>query len=133
MLKPIALAFAAFFCACTLTGCLIIPTDYYTATSRQNITMEPPAHILPGTTTREEVLLSLGEPDNTSPDESEMWYMAEKVKAWLIMGYGGSDIIRYYVLIIRFTSSGIVQSQQLVPVDSMPPHQLEPHFSRPDS
>lgn len=133
MLKAIAMVLSAVLCASTLTGCLIIPTDYYTATSRQNIAMEPPAHILPGTTTREQVLLTLGEPDNTSPDESELWYMAEKVKAWLIMGYGGSDIIRYYVLIIRFTGSGIVQSQQLVPVDSIPPHQLEPHFSGPAS
>jgi outer membrane protein assembly factor BamE (lipoprotein component of BamABCDE complex) len=133
MWKRATLLIAAVLVVITLTGCLIIPTDYYTDYSRQNITEKPPETIIPGTTTREEVLQILGEPDNTSPDESELWYLAEKVKAWLIIGDRGGEIIRAYLLIIHFNRSGVVESKQVValPIDKNPEYQSEPHFSKP--
>ncbi|MHC1698753.1 MAG: outer membrane protein assembly factor BamE [Geobacteraceae bacterium] len=133
MWKRATLLIAAIFVALTLSGCLIIPTDYYTNYSRKNITENPPDKIIPGMTTRAEVLQILGEPDNTSPDEAELWYIAEKVKAWLIIGDKGSEIIRTYLLIIRFNRSGVVESKQVValPIDKNPEYRSDPHFSKP--
>lgn len=133
MSKRTVLLFAAILVCGSLSGCLIIPTDYYKEYSRQNISEDPPETILPGVTTREGVLQILGEPDNVSLDESEIWYIAEKVKAWLIVGRGGSDIVRSYVLIVRFNGKGIVESKQLVTIDTIPVYQLEPHFSRSEA
>lgn len=103
----------AVFTAIFLAGCLIIPTDYYTAHSRENTGEKPQESIIPGTTTRQEVLLKLGEPDEISPDETELWYDAEKVKALVIVGDRGGAIILHYLLIIRFDKNGVVESQRV--------------------
>jgi len=114
-----------------VTGCLIIPTDYYTDSSRQNTTEKPPETIIPGKTSREDVLLRLGEPDGASPDETELWYDAEKVKAWLIVGRSGDEIIRHYLLIIRFDRDGIVESQRVEVLSNVNlEYYQEPHFSK---
>lgn len=133
MWKRAPLLIAAVLAVSTLSGCLIIPADYYTNYSRENITEKPPESIIPGTTTRVEVLQILGEPDNTSPDESELWYIAEKVKAWWIVGDRGGEIVRAYLLIILFNRSGVVESNQVValPLDKFPEYQSDPHFSKP--
>ncbi len=115
----------------SLAGCLIIPTDYYVDASRKNATEEPPETVIPGTTTREVVLLNLGEPDAVSPDETEIWYDAEKVKAWLIVGDRGGEVIRHYLSIIRFNKNGFVQSNRIEVSDYIiPEYNIEPHFSR---
>ena len=45
--------------------------------------------IVPGATTKEEVFLMLGEPDEVSSDECRMAYRWTKVKAlWAVGGYG---------------------------------------------
>lgn len=133
MCKCATLFGAAILLSITISGCLLIPTDYYTAYSRRNITENPSEKIIPGTTTRTEVLQLLGEPDNTSPDETELWYIAEKVKAWLIIGDRGGEITRSYILMIRCNRSGVVESQQSValPFDKLPEYQSVPHFSQP--
>ncbi|MRR07442.1 MAG: hypothetical protein EG828_10970 [Deltaproteobacteria bacterium] len=133
MCKCAILFGAAILLSTTISGCLLIPTDYYTVYSRQNINENPSEKIIPGTTTRTEVLQILGEPDNTSPDETELWYIAEKVKAWLIIGDRGDEITRAYILIIRCNRSGVVESQQAValPFDTQPEYHSEPHFSQP--
>lgn len=114
-----------------VTGCLIIPTDYYTDSSRQNVTDKPPETIIPGQTSREEVLLRLGEPDGASPDETELWYDAEKVTAWLIVGRSGDEIIRHYLLIIHFDRNGVVESQRVEALSDVNlEHYYEPHFSK---
>jgi outer membrane protein assembly factor BamE (lipoprotein component of BamABCDE complex) len=117
--------------AISLAGCLIIPTDYYTDSSRQNTAEKPPETIIPGKTSREEVLLNLGEPDESSSDETELWYDAEKVKAWLIVGESGGNIIRHYLLVIRFDRNGVVESQRIEDLpDINLEYNLEPHFSK---
>lgn len=77
--------------AAPLAGCLIIPTDYYTIDSRRNVDNEPLTTIVPGKTTRQELLLSLGEPDAASADETELWYVASKIRAIIIVGDRGSE------------------------------------------
>jgi len=75
-----AIIFAgAVFALINLAGCLIIPTDAYLSYSRENIAEEPPAAVIPGKMTREEVLMNLGEPDEATWDEMELWYMASKM------------------------------------------------------
>lgn len=115
----------------SLAGCLIIPTDYYVKSSRKNTSEEPPETVVAGKTTREEVLLNLGEPDAVSPDETEIWYDAEKVKAWLIMGDRGGEVVRHYLSVILFNRNGIVESSRIEVSDTiLPDYNLEPHFSR---
>jgi len=108
------LYFAAILVLISLSGCLIIPTDYYTSNSRHNITGSPPEKIIPGTTIREEVLNILGEPDKVSSDESEFLYFAQKVKAGLIIiPLGGGEIDKLYFLTIRFNKKGVVETQHV--------------------
>jgi outer membrane protein assembly factor BamE (lipoprotein component of BamABCDE complex) len=94
----------------SLSGCLIIPTNYYTGNSRHNIAEELPANIVPGNTIREEVLLILGEPDTAFHDDSELWYTASKVLALWFLLRGGGEIIINYNHVIRFDSNGIVNA-----------------------
>ena len=69
--------------------------------------------IIPGQTTKENVFLALGEPDEVSPDGSRLVYRWTKVKAiWIAAGpYGGGGsgrIPRKYQLIIIFDGRGVV-------------------------
>ena len=115
-----------------LTGCLIIPTDAYLSYSRENIAEGPPAAVVPGKTTREEVLLNLGEPDEASWDEMELWYLASKMKAIIIVGDRGGEIDRDYIHVIRFDRNGFVETLRTdnaphrAPLADIP----EPHFSQ---
>lgn len=131
----------------SLAGCLIVPADHYKGYSRENVSEEPSAGIVPGTTTREEVLMRLGEPDRASEDESEFWYMASKVKGGIIVGYSGSDIVIDYIHAIGFDRNGRVETVRLMKTDSIEKYEFwsnelvggnfgisytpEPHFSRP--
>ncbi len=89
-----------------LTGCLIIPVDYHAAGSRQNINPGTSRSMLPGTTTKDEVFLSLGEPDFVSDDGQRLGYAWTKVKAlWLVIGGSSSasgELERSYVLELSF-------------------------------
>lgn len=62
-------------------GCIVIPTDFHTSDSRTNVQEETVATINPGQTTKEDVYLALGEPDEVSPDGGQMVYYWTKVKA----------------------------------------------------
>jgi outer membrane protein assembly factor BamE (lipoprotein component of BamABCDE complex) len=102
------------FMTCPLAGCLIIPTNYYTDYSRKNVAEESPADIVTGVTTREEVLIILGEPDKVSEDEVEVWYMSSKVKSIVAMyGGGGGEMVRDYIHVIRFDRNGLVKTMRL--------------------
>ncbi|GFO59593.1 hypothetical protein GMST_19180 [Geomonas silvestris] len=88
-----------------LSGCLIIPTNYYQGYSRQNTGTQAPSVLKIGTS-REEVLLELGEPDRCSLDETEFWYVASKVRAIIILGDRGGEASVDYVHVVRFDKSG---------------------------
>lgn len=98
--------------AAPLAGCLIIPTDYYTPDSRRNVDNEPLTMILPGTTTRQELLLSLGEPDAASADETELWYVASKIRAIIIVGDRGDEYQVDYCHSLRLDGRGRVMHVQ---------------------
>ena len=97
---------AAIAALITCAGCLVIPMDYHAAGSRHNVSFKSPAVLQPGVTTKEEVFLTLGEPDYTSEDGRRLGYAWTKVKAvWVVAGYGnaaGGEIKRSYVLETTF-------------------------------
>jgi len=68
--------------------------------------------IVPSQTTKEEVFLALGEPDEVSPDGNRLVYRWTKVKAVLIIvGPGGGvsiPIKKGYKLIITLDERGVV-------------------------
>jgi outer membrane protein assembly factor BamE (lipoprotein component of BamABCDE complex) len=105
--------------AMMLAGCLIIPTDYHAAGSRRNLDPKTPATLRPGVTTKEEIFLSLGEPDFVSEDGRRLGYAWTKVKAiYAIAGpYGGGasgEVQRSYVLEASFDASNRVSDVRLL-------------------
>ena len=96
-----------------LSSCAIIPVDYYTGYSRKNTGETTPESIKIGTSSREDVIMTLGEPDEASADETELRYRATKVKAIIIAGYQGAAVTREYILVVRLDARGIVESQRI--------------------
>lgn len=92
-----------------LAGCIIIPTDYHAAGSRENVNFKTAEFLKNGVTTKEEVFLMLGEPDYASQDGRRLGYAWSKVKAiWAAVGYSGGaggEIQRSYVLEASFDAS----------------------------
>ena len=72
----------------SIAGCIIIPTDFHTADSRTNISRTVEQLIVIGETTKEDILLTLGEPDKISLDEKCLAYSWSKVKAIWVVGGG---------------------------------------------
>lgn len=105
---------AAILCGVGLTGCIIIPVDYHATCSRHNVTMESTNIVRIGETTREDVLLALGEPDFESEDGRRLGYLWSKVKAvWAVISYGsgaGGEIIRSYFIEASFDASNRVSA-----------------------
>lgn len=89
-----------------LSGCLLIPVDYHAAGSRHNVESGIQSKLQSGVTTKEEVLLMLGEPDHVSEDGQHFGYAWSKVKLIVIMvaPYGGDagEWGRNYVFHIGF-------------------------------
>jgi outer membrane protein assembly factor BamE (lipoprotein component of BamABCDE complex) len=101
---------------CSLSGCLILPTNYYKDYSRKNVDEESPSDVVIGVTTREKVLLTLGEPDKVYENESEFWYIATKVKLiWGTYGGAGGEYRKTYNHVFRFDRNGFVESLRLGP------------------
>jgi outer membrane protein assembly factor BamE (lipoprotein component of BamABCDE complex) len=104
---------------CSLSGCLIIPTNFYKDYSRKNVGEEAPSGIVIGVTTREMVLLTLGEPDSSYEDESEFRYIATKLKLiWCVYGgYGPcmmeGESVKEYVHVFHFDRNGLVEKLRL--------------------
>lgn len=98
-----------------LTGCLIIPTPHLdSGYARTNLDRRLSQQFIPGQTTREEIILKLGEPDAISRDERHLAYRSEKVVAlWVVATIGGNGaggVIyqnRFYVF--EFGPQGILQ------------------------
>jgi len=95
-----------------LGGCLIIPTNYHTPGSRHNITGQTTNLFQIGITTREEILLALGEPDFASVDGQRLGYRWSKVEALLIVtSYGsgsGAEFVHSYLIEASFDPSNRV-------------------------
>ncbi len=104
--------------ALLLAGCLIIPTDYTAPTSRHNVTADTAAKLQPGVTTKEEVLLQLGEPDVASSDERQLGYRWTMVRAiWFVGGYGGGaggTVTKSSLLQLSFDEHDVLTGLQVV-------------------
>jgi hypothetical protein len=100
-----------------LAGC-IIPTDYHAPGSRQNVDPKTPANFAVGVTTKEEVLLKLGEPDFASEDGQRLGYAWTQVKALWFAGYGysggGGAIEKNYLLEIAFDEKDTVSTARVI-------------------
>jgi len=109
-----AVVTVALLCA----GCLVVPTGEW-ATSRNptrgRIERGALDTIQPGVTTREDVLLRLGEPDATLRDErlfGYCWSMNVAVFIPLVSG-PATGLPRRYLLLIEFDEEGRVKRSEL--------------------
>ena len=107
-------------------GCafiLPVPTAYHPAGSRRNLTEATVARFVPGTTTVDDVVLALGEPDQAAADPSRLNYRWERVNMHLSRGWavaigpvlvGGegreTTYSHAYSLSFTFDPSGVLQN-----------------------
>jgi outer membrane protein assembly factor BamE (lipoprotein component of BamABCDE complex) len=107
-----------------LNGCVIIPTPEHGAGvtgGRGQIPQKTLDLIKPGVTTREDVLLLLGEPDIVDENETTFAYCWSVVEGYLFWGVGaagggvapgaagGGPIPKMYGVTIKFDRQGVVQ------------------------
>jgi outer membrane protein assembly factor BamE (lipoprotein component of BamABCDE complex) len=90
-------------------GCMI-PLNSHVSDSRKNVQGGSLPTIIPGQTTREEILLTLGEPDAVYYNQTEFSYSSEKVLLiWFIAAGGGGaagKVKKKNKLIITFDEKG---------------------------
>ena|ERR1700690_4183676 len=99
-----------------LTGCPFPVPAHYDKYSRQNVEEKIPELIKSGVTTREDVMMTLGEPDGVALDESWFVYGSAYCQGGmgLFMAAGGSGgafaalRMRYRRLILQFDQRGVV-------------------------
>jgi hypothetical protein len=98
-----------------LAGCLVFPTNHYEAGSRHDIPSLTQTNLQIGVTTKEDVLLMLGEPDIVATNEQCFVYRSAKVKAvWVAyavvapIGLGGGDFEHVHELEVLFDASNRV-------------------------
>ncbi|HXJ61082.1 MAG TPA: hypothetical protein VNU68_30925 [Verrucomicrobiae bacterium] len=95
-----------------LAGCLVIPVNHYQTGSRHKVNAKS---LQPGVTTKEELVLMLGEPDFYSEDEQRFGYAWTKVKAvWVVQGMGRGESERSYVLEASFDASNRLSQVRLL-------------------
>jgi outer membrane protein assembly factor BamE (lipoprotein component of BamABCDE complex) len=83
---------------------------------RENIGARVPDFVLPGVTTREDVLMQLGEPDSFSGDQSELYYTTRSVRGGILVfmpaagGGAGYGYLRSLerTLTVEFDKNGLV-------------------------
>ena len=100
-----------------LAGCVVVPVDYHASGSRMNVSQATESLLQPGVSTKEDVLLLLGEPDFCAEDGQTIGYSWTKVGVLWVVGtqYGGDEgkIGKNYVLAIAFDASNRVASTEL--------------------
>ncbi|ALP66021.1 MULTISPECIES: hypothetical protein [Paraburkholderia] len=103
-------------------GCIIFPVDYYYVGSRKNISEQTQAKLVVGVTTMEDVLLVLGEPEQSFPKLNVLVYKWDKVKALLLYaapvpapnGAGAVEIGKHYELDLTFDTNNILSETNLI-------------------
>ena len=106
-----------------VTGCIVlpVPVNYHTHGSRKNLRAEDTPWLVPRQTTRTEIVLRLGEPDEIEEDGSKLVYRWEKIylQLWVAGGGGYSaaggrtDFGRDYALELTFDSHGNLTNHAL--------------------
>lgn len=95
-------------------GCIMYVPDSWTHSPREERATAIIPQIVPGHTTKAEVLLTLGEPDEVSSDERRLIYGWSKVKVFAIgPPTGGGAMGKQYRLILFFDDRGVVLRQEL--------------------
>jgi len=101
-------------------GCVIVPTFGYKSDNlptRQNVGAADAKRIVPSVTTREEVLLRLGEPDASFGGGSRFVYLWADVGAVLVAGAGYSggamELSNGHSIEIDFRPDGVVAASRL--------------------
>ena len=105
-----------FFCA----GCVILPTgELDTPLSRGYLAQESLAFIQANSTTKAEILLTLGEPDLVSADEKHFlyWWLTGQ-GVWAVFGayfqsVGGTILSHHYLLAVEFGERDVVKRFEL--------------------
>jgi len=99
------------------SACMVIPTPEHRLGGRVPCDDEKTTFIVKETTTREEVLLKLGEPDLVLDRERIFVYRWEMVAAYfLVGGYGGGTggpIHRPHFLTIEFDDRNVVRRHEV--------------------
>ena len=109
---------ALFAATLVLAGCPIPLPARYESSSRENLPAEPLDWVTVGVTTREDVLLRLGEADGEAPDGSWLAYGSVYSKGGVLFvlfaGGGaagaGSEHVEYRRLIISFDDRDVVSA-----------------------
>jgi outer membrane protein assembly factor BamE (lipoprotein component of BamABCDE complex) len=105
-----------------LAGCPVPIPSGYASSSRENLSAEVTDQLVPGVTTREEVLLLLGEPDGVGPNASWLAYGSVRGEGGVVFvifaggsaaGAGGEKM-EYRRLIARFDERGVMTNAQFV-------------------
>ncbi len=96
--------------------------NYYTADSRRNVREEMALMIIPNQTTKEEIFLALGAPDEVSPDGSQSVYSWEKIKALIAIAQYAppGEVIQKSSLLITFDERGVVVQREVQKNFSVP-------------
>lgn len=97
-----------------LAGCLVLPMNRIAGDSRANVSEKTATDFVPGVTTREDVLLKLGEPDEVSPDEQRLGYRWSRIRLfWIVVaggpysaGFVGGDVEHAGLLELVFDADG---------------------------
>jgi outer membrane protein assembly factor BamE (lipoprotein component of BamABCDE complex) len=113
-------AFALFVAVAALwaSGCVVIPTNYHAAGSRQNLSHDEEQKLQVGATTKRDVLLMLGEPEYAAPDGKVLRYDWQKVKAIWAAGayYSGAmgAVEREYSLELTFDERNVLAKREVL-------------------
>ena len=92
--SPFLLALGCALAGAGLPRCAVVPVvPYYAEGSRRNVGPEPPSSVRVGTSTKDDLFLTLGEPDFVSEDGRRLGYAWTKVSAiWLSVGGAGGGV-----------------------------------------
>jgi outer membrane protein assembly factor BamE (lipoprotein component of BamABCDE complex) len=99
------------------SACMVIPTPEHRIAGRVPCDDEKTMFIVKETTSKEEVLLKLGEPDLVMNQERIFVYRWEMVAAYFVVGGYGSGAIgpiqRPHFLIIEFNDKSVVSRHEV--------------------
>ncbi len=108
-----------------LAGCPVPIPAGYTSGSRENLDEQVADRLKTGVTSREDVLLLLGEPDGVGPDESWLAYGSVYGKGGVLFLFcagggcmgGGSEKMEYKRLVVTFDEQGTLMNADFVSQD----------------
>ena len=109
----------------TLLGCPVPIPPGYDSSSRENLSSEATVNLVPGITTREDILLKFGEADGAAEDGSWLAYGSIYGKGGVIFvvaaGGGaagaGAELTEYSRLVVTFDDKGILKAADFVSRD----------------